>query len=374
MSVGYATIRSNQRCSTRKGGNPLITYGTGDLLQADTQALVNTVNCVGVMGKGIALQFKRRYPDTFTAYEKACRQGEVTIGSMFVTETGQLDGAQYIINFPTKKHWRAPSQLSYIEAGLTDLVRVIRERRITSIAIPPLGAGNGGLNWQDVHPRLVNAFTELPDVHVVLYAPAAGMRPIAAPQRIRMTWGRAMLLEAARRYLQLRRAVEPWEDSAGVSHLEIQKLMYFAGTVEPRLALAFEPGIYGPYSEKVRHLLLGMEGAYTQGFGDGTAKALNFDPIAITDNGTRELDNFLESDPNAPRVKNVVDAVLETLNGFEGPYGVELLASTHWVATQQSTQEPAAAAAAVRSWTQRKGRIFTDDHVRVALDRVLQNS
>jgi hypothetical protein len=116
-----------------------------------------------------------------------------------------------------------------------------------------------------------------------------------------------------------------------------------------------------------------MEGAYTRGFGDGAAKALNFDPIAITDNGTRELDNFLESDPNASRVMNVVNAVVEILNGFEGPYGVELLASTHWVATQQSAREPAAAAAAVRGWTQRKGRIFTDDHVRVALDRVLQN-
>lgn len=352
----------------------MITYGTGDLLKADTHALVNTVNCVGVMGKGIALQFKRRYPDTFTAYEKACKRGEVAIGSMFITETGQLDGAQYIVNFPTKKHWRAPSQLSYIEAGLTDLIRVIRERRITSIAIPPLGAGNGGLDWQDVHPLLVKAFAELPDVHVVLYAPAVGVRPIAAPQHIRMTWGRAMLLEIARRYLQLRIAVEPWESSAGVSHLEIQKLMYFAEVAEPRLALAFEPGMYGPYSEKVRHLLLGMEGAYTRGFGDGTGKALNFDPITITDNGTRELDDFLKSDPNASRVTGVVDAVLETLNGFEGAYGVELLASTHWVATQQSAREPASAAAAVRSWTQRKGRIFTDDHVRVALDRVLQTS
>lgn len=151
----------------------MITYAAGDLLRADTHALVNTVNCVGVMGKGIALQFKRRYPDTFTAYEKACKRGDVVIGSMFVTETGHLENPQYIINFPTKKHWRAPSQLSYIDAGLTDLVRVVRERSITSIAIPPLGVGNGGLNWQDVHPKLQQAFCELSDVRVVLYVPAA---------------------------------------------------------------------------------------------------------------------------------------------------------------------------------------------------------
>lgn len=149
----------------------MITYAVGDLLQADTQALVNTVNCVGIMGKGIALQFRRRYPETFAAYEKACRRGEVTIGSMFVTRTGQLHGPEYIINFPTKRHWRSPSELSYIDAGLVDLIRVIRERGIMSIAIPALGVGNGGLAWADVEFRLTAALIALPDVHVVLYPP-----------------------------------------------------------------------------------------------------------------------------------------------------------------------------------------------------------
>lgn len=149
----------------------LITYGEGNLLQADTDALVNTVNCVGVMGKGIALQFKRRYPDMFAAYQKACKNGEITIGKMFVFETGQLDGPKCVINFPTKKHWRSPSQLSYIDAGLTDLISVIHDLDITSIAMPALGAGNGGLDWRDVEPRLVKALADLPDVRAVLYAP-----------------------------------------------------------------------------------------------------------------------------------------------------------------------------------------------------------
>jgi len=151
----------------------MITYGAGDLLQADTDVLVNTVNCVGVMGKGIALQFKRRYPDMFDAYQKACKRGEIAIGKMFVYETGQLDGPVYIVNFPTKKHWRAPSQLAYIDAGLTDLIRVIRDLKITSIAVPALGAGNGGLDWREVEPRLVDAFAALPEVRVVVYTPAA---------------------------------------------------------------------------------------------------------------------------------------------------------------------------------------------------------
>lgn len=352
----------------------MITYGDGNLLQADTDALVNTVNCVGVMGKGIALQFKRRYPDMFASYQKACKSGEITIGKMFVFETGQLDGPKYVINFPTKKHWRSPSQLSYIDAGLTDLISVIQDLGITSIAIPPLGAGNGGLDWRDVEPRLVKAFAELPDIRAVLYAPAAGTRPIDAPERIRMTWGRAMVLDIMRRYLRQRRTTEPWEDPAGVSHLEIQKLMYFANTVDPSLNLDFTPHRYGPYSEKVRHLLIGMEGAYTTGFGDGTANALTLEPISLTDNGTQALADFMQSDKTAPRVNATVNTVLAAIDGFEGPYGVELLASTHWVATHQGAREPAAAAAAVRSWTKRKGRIYTDARVSVALERVLQTT
>ncbi|SKG49615.1 type II toxin-antitoxin system antitoxin DNA ADP-ribosyl glycohydrolase DarG [Mycobacteroides abscessus] len=348
----------------------MIEYGTGDLLQADTQALVNTVNCVGAMGKGIALQVKRRYPGIFDAYEKACKRGEVTIGSMFVTETGELGGPQYIINFPTKKHWRAPSQLSYIEAGLTDLIEVIREHSITSIAIPPLGAGNGGLNWQHVHRMLIAAFAELEDVRVVLYAPAARGCAPAAPQRTRMTWGTALLLESTRRYRQLRCAVEPWEHDDGVTHLEIQKLMYLAGRLEPALALAFEPRRHGPYSDKVRRLLLGMEGSYTRGFGVDDAQAPDFDPITITDSGTSDLDYFLESDPSAARVATVVDAVCAAIEGFEGAYGLELLAGTHWVANHQGISDPQAAAAAVRCWTQRGGRIFTDAHVRAALNHI----
>lgn len=156
----------------------MITYGIGDLLKADTQALVNAVNCVGVMGKGIALQFKRTYPETFSAYQTACEQGEVKIGSMFVTRTGRDYGPQYIINFPTKTHWRNPSRLAYIDAGLTDLLRTVQDLHITSIAIPALGAGNGGLSWDHVHARLSATFDAIPDVHAVLYPPLAQQKGI----------------------------------------------------------------------------------------------------------------------------------------------------------------------------------------------------
>jgi O-acetyl-ADP-ribose deacetylase (regulator of RNase III) len=352
----------------------MITYGSGDLLAADTEALVNTVNCAGVMGKGIALQFKRRYPEMFKAYEKACKRGEVTIGKMFVVETGQLDGPRYIINFPTKKHWRAPSQLSYIDAGLADLVQVLQELKISSVAVPPLGVGNGGLDWTDVEPRLTSAFKELPDVRAVIYPPSGGARAIGGVEGLRMTWGRAVMLEAVRRYVQQRRAIEPWEDPAGVSHLEIQKLMYFADDAEPDLALDFTPGRYGPYSERVRHLLQSMEGTFTIGLGDGSAKVLAKEPISLTSKGAHALADYLATEPAAGRVSFVVDSVLRIIEGFEGPYGVELLASTHWVATREGAKEPATAATAVRKWTKRKGRIFNNDRVSVALARVLQTA
>jgi O-acetyl-ADP-ribose deacetylase (regulator of RNase III) len=129
----------------------------GDLLKADVDALVNTVNTVGVMGKGVALQFRQAYPRNYEDYRRACEQGAVELGRMFVFDAGQLVHPRHIINFPTKRHWKSKSRLEDIEAGLVDLVRVIKELDIRSIAVPPLGAGSGGLNWSDVRPRIEKA-------------------------------------------------------------------------------------------------------------------------------------------------------------------------------------------------------------------------
>lgn len=347
----------------------MIVLAKGDLLAADVDALVNTVNCVGVMGKGIALQFKRRFPAVFKAYEEACKRGEVVIGRMHVVPTEQIAGPKYVVNFPTKQHWRSPSKLEYIDDGLDDLVRVVRELGIRSIAIPPLGAGNGGLKWETVEPHLHRAFADLPEVTAHIYAPSNERRSVDAPARIRMTWGRALLLNLLRSYVKRRQAMEPWEDPRGASHLEIQKLMYFANRLQPKLALEFVPGRYGPYSEKVRHLIQSMEGAYLVGFGDGTSKVLEHEPIALTDRAHEELDRYLAQRDSSAEAA-VVSSVLTFIEGFEGPYGVELLASTHWVAVEQHTNEPHEAAEAVRSWTKRKGRIYTDDRVSSALRHI----
>ena len=154
----------------------MIEYKTGDIIAEDAEALVNTVNCVGVMGRGVALQFKKAFPDNFEAYAVACKQGMVQPGRLFVFETGRMY-PRYIINFPTKRHWRDKSRMEDIEAGLAALTREIRERNIGSIALPPLGSGLGGLDWAAVRPRIEASLGELDDLKVVVFEPWAVRQP-----------------------------------------------------------------------------------------------------------------------------------------------------------------------------------------------------
>ena len=134
----------------------MITFTQGNLLEARAEALVNTVNTVGVMGKGIALMFKERFADNMRLYAIACKAKQVQTGKMFVTEVHELDGPRWIVNFPTKQHWKAPSQMAWVEEGLQDLRRFLIEKQVKSIAIPPLGAGNGGLEWTEVRLSLIH--------------------------------------------------------------------------------------------------------------------------------------------------------------------------------------------------------------------------
>src|SRR5580698_5577411 len=155
----------------------MLREAAGNLLDARADALVNTVNTVGVMGKGIALQFKQAFPENFRVYEAACRRGEVRIGQMFVVETGLLEQPRLIINFPTKRHWRSHSRLDDIRSGLADLRQILVDRQVRSVALPPLGCGNGGLDWQDVRPLIDSALSDLPGVEVVVYPPKGAPPP-----------------------------------------------------------------------------------------------------------------------------------------------------------------------------------------------------
>lgn len=149
----------------------MIVYKKGDLLADSAEALVNAVNTVGVMGAGIARQFKEQFPEMFIEYERACRANEVILGKMHVVKVAMDEGDKYIINFPTLVHWSDQSELRHIETGLEDLVRIVQEKEIKSLAIPPLGCGVGGLAWKDVRGLIEESFRDVTDVQVHLYEP-----------------------------------------------------------------------------------------------------------------------------------------------------------------------------------------------------------
>ena len=149
----------------------MIVSRTGNILDSGAQAIVNTVNEVGVMGKGLALAFKERHPENFAAYARACSSNSVKVGSMFVTAPSDMFGPKWIVNFPTKRHWRDPSQIGWVRDGLADLKAWIVRERVSSIAVPPLGCGNGGLSWKAVRPLVVAAIGDIEGCTVELYEP-----------------------------------------------------------------------------------------------------------------------------------------------------------------------------------------------------------
>ena len=247
----------------------MIKFVAGNLLDAKVDALVNTVNTAGVMGKGLALQFKKAFPANCQAYEVAAKDGAIEIGKMFVFESGGIVLPRYVVNFPTKKHWRSPSRLEYIELGLRDLVKFIQERRIRSIAIPPLGAGLGGLAWRDVRPLIEHGLAAVgDDVEVLVFEPMGAPAPEAMrteSPKPTMTPGRAAVLALMNRYQV------PGYDYR-LSLLEVQKLAYFLQVAGEPLRLDYQPHHYGPYADKLRHVLHRIEGHYVRGFGDGQNK------------------------------------------------------------------------------------------------------
>jgi len=326
----------------------------GNLLDADVEALVNTVNTVGVMGKGIALQFRQAYPANFSAYQAACKRGEVVPGRMFVVQTGQLTNPHYIINFPTKRHWRGMAQMEDIEAGLVDLIATVRDRQISSLAVPPLGCGNGGLNWDEVRPKIEAAFAELPEVRVLLYAPEGAPAPDSlrvATKRPKMTLVRAAVLSLIEQYAPR---------GYRVSMLEIQKLAYFLESAGEPLNLSFEKARYGPYSEKLHHVLQRIDGHFVRGYGDRTQEiSLHPLPDAIA-----EAQAVIEAHPETHARLGRVGALIE---GYETPYGVELLSSVHWVAQENpaARQHARCAAEDVHAWNEHKHH-FRADHITLA--------
>ncbi len=338
----------------------MITPAHGNLLNDPAEALVNTVNCAGVMGKGIALQFKQAFPENFKAYEKACKASHVKLGEVLVYETGALVGPKYILNFPTKGHWKTPSRIEDIQSGLKDLVAKVRQLNIQSIAIPPLGCGLGGLCWEDVQPLILDAFRDVAvDVH--LYAPEGEPKPLERPIRTArpgMTRARALFIALLDRYGR-----EGYQRTL----LEVQKIAYFLQEAGEPLRLDFKPNYYGPYAEAVNQVLLHMEGHQIEGYmGDRSPGC----EISLRKGASEEAEAFLADKPDAQAILNRVTDLIER---FESPYGMELLATTHWVARQSPRTIPLESLVQqVHEWNPRKKRVFQADHIRIAYERLCQ--
>jgi O-acetyl-ADP-ribose deacetylase (regulator of RNase III) len=334
----------------------MMEFTTGDILDATTEALVNTVNCVGIMGRGIALQFKNDFPENFKAYEMACKRHEVQPGRMFVYSTELMNGPKFIINFPTKRHWRGKSRIEDIEAGLLALRYEIESRQIRSVAIPPLGSGLGGLDWKQVRPLIERTLQGLDDVRVIVYEPGLSTEErivTAVPQAPDMTLGRAALVALIRRYLA--GLLDP-----SITLLEVHKLMYFLQEAGEPLRLRFVKAPYGPYAENLRHVLKAVEGYYVAGYADGgdsPRKELRLVPGAVED-AKRELERDTTTSERIGRVADLVD-------GFESPVGLELLSTVHWVTTHESPKSSDDIVRYIHAWGDRK-RQFTERQIRLA--------
>lgn len=332
----------------------MIEYKKGNLLDDDSEALVNTVNTVGVMGKGIALQFKLAYPENFKIYEKACRAKTFKIGEVLTVPLGMFN-PKYIINFPTKEHWRGKSKIEYIELGLQALVKEVKNLGIRSIAIPPLGCGNGGLDWEDVRPRIEKAFEELRDVKVHLYLPAGSPDPDKlkiGTKKPHLTDSRALLIALLENY-----AIPGYK----LTLLEVQKLAYFLQELGQPLKLNFKRFYYGPYAENLNFVLQKLEGHYIRGYVDRKRDT----QIYLLPNAAKEAREFLTGKEEP---LTILKRVSEVIRGFETPYGMELLSTVHWVMKEKPSiaNDVEEVVKEVQSWSLYKKRTFQENHIRKA--------
>ena len=337
----------------------MIDFKTGNLLEEEAEALVNTVNCVGIMGRGVALSFKKTFPDNFKAYAKACDEGTVQPGKMFVFETGYMTSPRLIINFPTKRHWRGKSRIEDIEAGLKSLTETIREYEISSIAIPPLGSGLGGLHWSEVKSRITDSLQSLPDLSVVVYEPLDVPVPKQAPDLSgdppAMTTARATLVGLMRRYIG--GLLDPF-----VTLLEVHKLMYFMQEAGEPLKLRYQKDLYGPYAANLRFVLTKIEGYYISGSDEEGDKPDN--QIELVPGAFDDAMEFLEQSPDT---KERFDRVTDLVDGFESSFGLELLSTVHWVCNNESVSSEDDIVERTYAWNERKKQ-FTPRQIKLAVD------
>lgn len=340
----------------------MIHYINSNLLESRAEALVNTVNTVGIMGKGIALQFKNQFPENYKSYKNACKSGEIRIGKLFITkEASILGGEKIIINFPTKTDWRKPSEYSYIEEGLKELVQVIQEKNISSIAIPPLGAGNGGLKWDKVKV-LIEAYLSDIDSEIYIYQPDTVIQEALKKERVKLTPARAMLLAVL---------FDLVKNGEFVSEFSAEKIAYFLQRFGAKdiFKLDFKPNFYGPYSGKVKHVLHYLNGSYISGYSAKDKKP--FDELGLMMDAENEVDEYLN---NVIDYKDVVLKTKAFLSGFYADFGLELLSTIDFIMINEKTKSVIEITKHLENWSDRKKTMFTNPKfITIAIENIEKN-
>lgn len=341
----------------------MITYHTGDLLQAPAQALVNTVNTVGVMGKGIALQFKEQFKENLRAYLKACKEGTLVPGKLLIVRDHTLDGGEkVIVNFPTKTNWKQKSKYEYIEDGLRDLTRAIPEYGITSIAIPPLGCGNGGLDWDRVKPMMEEYLSSLENVDIQIYEPNDAVKSVLQQQNvskyISLTPTRAIFIYSMFAYESLG---EP------ASLFVANKLAYFLQRMGEDMNLKFEASKYGPYADGVRHVLYRLNGSYLIGLEQQNAKP--FEPVQLNYEKLIEVQKFISTELT-PKQQERLNDMLKLITGFESALSLEVLATVAFILEKQPAYNQEEVLLAVGRWSERKKAIMPKRYIDIAYDHL----
>ena len=338
----------------------MLVLGKGDILTSDADAIVNTVNCVGVMGRGLALQFKNAYPENFRSYKKVCDAKQLEPGGLYIFDRGSLERPHYIVNFATKGHWKGMSRLADVKKGLVALREEVIRYKMRSVAVPPLGCGLGGLDWSEVRPLIEATLGDLPDVRIVVYPPdgvpvdGLGSKSKTVPG---MTPGRAALIALARKYLS-----QVWEPQ--ITLLEIHKLAYFLQASGQPLRLDFQRGHYGPYARNLRNVLSHMQGHFIDGYLG--AQDLPETEIGLRADAVAQAQEFLARDEDTMAR---FDIVARWIEGFEGPYGLETLATVAWLVDKEHSSR-VSVVHDFQSWNRRKSK-FDSEHIVKAFD-VLQ--
>lgn len=333
----------------------MIEFTKGNIINANAEALVNTVNTVGVMGKGIALAFKKAFPHNYDRYRTACDKGEFNVGNLLVTETGRLM-PKFIVNFPTKKHWRNRSKIEYIETGMKELVKTIKNKRIKSIAIPPLGCGNGGLNWDTVKAIILKELKNIDeDVKVIIYEPGFNNQKFPEKKNVSLTPARAMLLLALKNYQVL---------GYSINLLVAQKVAYFLQRFGEPLNLQYQKGHYGPYSHRLQHLLKYLNGYYLKFSHEETKPS-----VKVILNHFEKVEEYSKKELSKQQFERLKNVQL-LIDGFESPYGLELLATVDFIHKEEQVDDADQIIAQIGSWTKRKREIMKPFHIKVAHQRL----